>query len=105
MDKAKIEEIIRRWAGRGMISDEKVEPIVNELIKMKDIKEVSDYLALRVEKHFGKEGQKLNFDACIQDILELSGGAYNNVDEIINQIQINNAKNYTPRKYISRRKS
>ena len=77
--------------------------MVECLTKMQDIKSVVDSLALNIEKFFGREEQKADFEASMQDILELSGGAYSSVDEIISQVQNNKAQNYTPRKYISRR--
>ena len=70
---------------------------------MEDMKTVVDSLALNIEKFFGREEQKADFEASMQDILELSGGAYSSVKEIMAQVQSNKAQNYTPRKYISRR--
>ena len=77
--------------------------MVERLTKMQDAKEVVDSLALNIEKFFGREDQKADFDASMQDILELSGETYSSVDEIIAQVKSNKAQNYTPRKHISRR--
>ena len=103
-DREKIEQTIRKCTDRlGFVTEEQVQSMVERLTKMKDIKSVVDSLALNIEKFFGREEQKADFEASMQDILELSGGAYSSVDEIISQVQNNKAQNYTPRKYISRR--
>lgn len=103
-DREKIEQTVRKCTDRlGFVTEEQVQSMVERLTKMKDIKSVVDSLALNIEKFFGREEQKADFEASMQDILELSGGAYSSVDEIITQVQNNKAQNYTPRKYISRR--
>ncbi len=103
-DREKIEQTIRKCTDRlGFVTEEQVQSMVERLTKMQDIKSVVDSLALNIEKFFGREEQKADFEASMQDILELSGGAYSSVDEIISQVQNNKAQNYTPRKYISRR--
>ena len=103
-DREKIEQTVRKCTDRlGFVTEEQVQSIVERLTKMQDIKSVVDYLALNIEKFFGREEQKADFEASMQDILELSGGAYSSVDEIISQVQNNKAQNYTPRKYIRRR--
>lgn len=103
-DREKIEQTVRKCTDRlGFVTEEQVQSIVERLTKMQDIKSVVDSLALNIEKFFGREEQKADFEASMQDILELSGGAYSSVDEIISQVQNNKAQNYTPRKYISRR--
>lgn len=103
-DREKIEQTVRKCTDRlGFVTEEQVQSMVARLTKMQDIKSVVDSLALNIEKFFGREEQKADFEASMQDILELSGGAYSSVDEIIAQVQNNKAQNYTPRKYISRR--
>jgi uncharacterized protein YlbG (UPF0298 family) len=103
-DREKIEQTVRKCTDRlGFVTEEQVQSMVERLTKMNDIKSVVDSLALNIEKFFGREEQKADFEASMQDILELSGGAYSSVDEIIAQVQNNKAQNYTPRKYISRR--
>mgnify|MGYP005769104611 FL=1 len=103
-DREKIEQTVRKCTDRlGFVTEEQVQSMVECLTKMQDIKSVVDSLALNIEKFFGREEQKADFEASMQDILELSGGAYSSVDEIISQVQNNKAQNYTPRKYISRR--
>ena len=103
-DREKIEQTVRKCTDRlGFVTEEQVQSMVERLTKMQDIKSVVDSLALNIEKFFGREEQKADFEASMQDILELSGGAYSSVDEIIFQVQNNKAQNYTPRKYISRR--
>lgn len=103
-DREKIEQTVRKCTDRlGFVTEEQVQSMVERLTKMQDIKSVVDSLALNIEKFFGRKEQKADFEASMQDILELSGGAYSSVDEIIAQVQNNKAQNYTPRKYISRR--
>ena len=103
-DREKIEQTVRKCTDRlGFVTEEQVQSMVECLTKMQDVKSVVDSLALNIEKFFGREEQKADFEASMQDILELSGGAYSSVDEIISQVQNNKAQNYTPRKYISRR--
>lgn len=103
-DREKIEQTVRKCTDRlGFVTEEQVQSMVERLTKIKDIKSVVDSLALNIEKFFGREEQKADFEASMQDILELSGGAYSSVDEITAQVQNNKAQNYIPRKYISRR--
>ena len=103
-DRQKIEQTVRKCTDRlGFVTEEQVQSMVERLTKMQDMKSVADSLALNIEKFFGKEEQKAKFEASMQDILELSGGAYSSIDEIMAQVQSNKAQNYTPRKYISRR--
>lgn len=103
-DREKIEQTVRKCTDRlGFVTEEQVQSTVEHLVKMQNMKSVIDLLALDIEKFFGKEEQRADFEASMQDILELSGGAYSSVDEIIAQLQNNKAQNYTPRKYISRR--
>lgn len=103
-DREKIEQTVRKCTDRlGFVTEEQVQSTVEHLVKMQNMKSVIDLLALDIEKIFGKEEQRADFEASMQDILELSGGAYSSVDEIIAQVQNNKAQNYTPRKYISRR--
>ena len=102
--KKKIEQTVRKCTDRlGFVTEEQVQSMVECLTKMQDIKSVVDSLALNIEKFFGREGQKVDFEDSMQDILKLSGGVYSSVEEIIAQAQSNKAQNYTPRKYISRR--
>lgn len=103
-DREKIESVVRKCTDRlGFATEEQVQSMVERLTKMQDTKEVVDSLALNIEKFFGREDQKADFDASMQDILELSGETYSSVDEIIAQVKSNKAQNYTPRKHISRR--
>ncbi len=96
-DSQKIEETIRKCTDRlGFVTEEQIQLMVEELSKMNNIKSVVDSLALSVDRFFGKEEQKANFDACMNDLLELSNGVYSNVDEILEQMKENKEKNYTP---------
>lgn len=103
-DRQKIEQTVRKCTDRlGFVTEEQVQSMVERLTKMQNMKLVVDSLALNIEKFFGREEQKDKFEASMQDILELSGGAYSSIDEIMAQVQSNKAQNYTPRKYISKR--
>lgn len=102
----KIEQTVRKCTDRlGFVTEKQVQSMLERLAKMQDMKMVVDSLALNIEKFFGKEKQKVDFEASMQDILELSNGEYSSIEEIIAQVQKNKAQNYKPRKYISRRKS
>ena len=104
VDRQKIEQTVRKCTDRlGFVTEEQVQSMVERLSKMQNMKLVVDSLALNIEKFFGREEQRADFEASMQDILELSGGAYSSIDEIMAQVQSNKAQNYTPRKYISRR--
>ena len=103
-DREKIEQTVRKCTERlGFVTEEQVQSMIELLTKMQDMKSVVDSLALNIEKFFGREEQRADFEASMQDILELSNGAYSSADEIIAQVQKNKAQNYTPRKYICRR--
>ena len=104
VDRQKIEQTVRKCTDRlGFVTEQQVQSMVERLTKMQNMKLVVDSLALNIEKFFGKEEQKDKFEASMQDILELSDGAYSSIDEIMAQVQSNKAQNYTPWKYISRR--
>ena len=104
VDRQKIEQTVRKCTDRlGFVTEEQVKSMVERLSKMQNMKLVVDSLALNIEKFFGREEQRADFEASMQEILELSGGAYSSIDEIMAQVQSNKAKNYTPRKYICRR--
>lgn len=103
-DREKIEQIVRKCTDKlGFVTEDQAQALVERLIKMQDIKMVVDTLALNIEKFFGREEQKADFEDSMEDILELSGGLYSSIDEIIAQLQNNKVRNYIPRKYISRR--
>ena len=103
-DRKKIEQTVRKCTDRlGYVTEEQVQSMVERLTKMQNMKLVVDSLALNVDKSFCTEEQKANYEDSMQDILELSGGIYSSIDEIITQLQNNRAQNNTPRKYISRR--
>ena len=105
-DMKKIEIAVRRCTDRlGFVTEEQIQSMLRNLANMDSIKEVVDSLALNVDKYFEGEEQKDNFEASMQDLLELSENAYSSVDEIMDQVKINKSKNYMPRKYVSRRES
>lgn len=98
-----IELTVRNCTSRlgGAVTEQQIQGLIESLLEMKDIKEVADSLAISVDNFFGRPEQKEQYDACIEDILELAGEVYKNKDDIIAQLQDNKSKNYTPRKYFS----
>ena len=96
-----IESTVRSCTSRlgGAVTEQQIQGLIASLLEMKDIKEVSDSLAISVDKFFGRPEQKEQYDACMGDILQLAGEIYKSKDEIIAQLQDNKSKNYTPRKY------
>lgn len=63
-DIEKIEQTVRRCTDRlGFVTEEQVQSMVEHLKKMQDMKAVVDSLALNIEKFFGKEEQKADFEA------------------------------------------
>lgn len=81
------------------VTEQQIQGLIASLLEMKDIKEVADSLALRVDSFFGIPEQKEEYEACMEDILQLAGDSYKSKEDIIFQLQDNKAKNYTPRKY------
>ena len=72
-DREKIEQTVRKCTDRlGFVTEEQVQSTVEHLVKMQNMKSVVDSLALNIEKFFGREEQKADFEASMQDILELS---------------------------------
>lgn len=98
-----IESTVRRCISRqgGEFTEEQIQSLINRLVDMKNIKDVVDLLALNVDKLFARPEQKEQYDACMEDILQLAGEIYKSKEDIITQVQENKAKNYTPRKYFS----
>jgi hypothetical protein len=96
-----IESTVRSCTSRlgGAVTELQIQGLMESLLEMKDIKEVADSLAISVDKFFGRPEQKEQYDACMEDILQLAGEIYNSKDDIIAQLQENKSKNYTPRKY------
>ena len=69
-DREKIEQTVRKCTDRlGFVTEEQVQSMVERLTKMNDIKSVVDSLALNIEKFFGREEQKADFEASMQDIV------------------------------------
>ena len=96
-----IESTVRNCISRlGVtVTEQQIQRFIDSLLQMKDIKEVADSLALRVDSFLGTPEQKEQYAACMEDILQLAGDSYQSTEEIISQAQENKAKNYTPRKY------
>lgn len=100
MDRNKVENIVRKFAERlGTVTEEQIQSLINRLLKFDDTKTAVDSLAQSVDSLFRKPEQKENYDACMQDLLDMSEGSYSSVEEIETQVAENKAKNYTPRKY------
>lgn len=102
-----IESTVRSCTSRlgGVVTEQQIQGLIESLLEMKDIKEVADSLALSVDRFFGRTEQKEQYDACMEDILQLAGESYKSKDDIIFQLRDNKAKNYTPRKYFCGRES
>ena len=69
-DREKIEQTVRKCTDRlGFVTEEQVQSMVECLTKMQDIKSVVDSLALNIEKFFGREEQKADFESVILKII------------------------------------
>ena len=93
-----IESTVRSCTSRlgSIVTEEQIQSMIDRLVEMKDIKELVDSLALNIDKFFGRPEQKEQYDACMEDLLQLAGESYKSKDDIIAQIQDNKSKNYTP---------
>ena len=93
-----IESTVRSCTSRlgGIVTEEQIQSLIDRVVEMKDIKDVVDWLALNIDKFFGRAEQKEQYDACMEDLLKLAGESYKSKDDIIAQIKDNKAKNYTP---------
>lgn len=93
-----IESTVRSCTSRlgGIVTEEQIQSMIDRLVEMKDIKNVVDSLALSVDKFFGRPEQKEQYEACMEDLLQLAGDSYKSKEDIISQIQDNKSKNYTP---------
>lgn len=105
--RALIESTVRSCTARlgGVVTEQQIQGLIESLLEMKDIKEVADSLALSVDRFLGRPEQKEQYDACMEDILQLAGESYKSKDDIISRLRDNKAKNYTPRKYFCGRES
>lgn len=98
-----IESIVRSCTSRlgEAVTEQQIQKLIEGLLNMKNTKEMADSLALSVDKFFGGPEQKEQYDACMEDILQLAGEIYKSKGDMISQLQANKSKNYTPRKYSS----
>lgn len=80
----------------GIVTEEQIQSMIDKLVKMKDIKDIVDSLALSIDKFFGRPEQKKQYEACMEYLLKLAGESYKSKEDIIAQIQDNKSKNYTP---------
>lgn len=96
-----IESTVRRCTSRlgGIVTEQQIQSMINRLVQMRDIKEVVDSLALNIDNFFGRPEQKEQYDACMEEILQLAGEAYKSKEDLIAQVQDSKSKNYIPRKY------
>lgn len=96
-----IEATVRSCTSRlGVaVTEQQIQGMIDNLLEMKNIKEVVDALALRVDGFLGKPEQKEQYEECMEDILKLAGDSYKSKEDIISKVQENKSKNYTPRKY------
>ncbi len=92
-----IEELVRLLNSKvnRSVKEEQIQSIVDKLKSMNS-KEVIDYIALNIDSFLGGSVEPEIFDACIEALLEFDKESYNTKEEIIEQIRINKATNYTP---------
>ena len=99
LEKSIIEQITRKCIARIKeieIKESQVQAMLERLYNMKDLKTVMDSLALNVNKFFGRPEQIQDFDACIEDIMQIDGTAYESPEALLKQLQKNKDTNYTP---------
>jgi len=100
LERKKIEATVIKCTSRlGGISEQQIQRVIDSLMELGDIKSVVDSLALRIDEFFGRPEQKEQYDVCMQELLELAGENYNSIEEILEQVKDNKAKNYIPRRY------
>ena len=93
-----IEYTVRSCISRldSIVTEKQIQSMIDKLVKMKNVKEVVDSLALNIDKLFGSPEQKEQYDACMEDLLQLAKESYKSKEDIIAQVQDNKLKNYTP---------
>lgn len=94
----KIEKVVRNCSLKlgNIISEEKIQKLINKLANMKDLKEATDLLALSVDRVLEGKTQNEQYKACMEEILKLAGNSYKIKEDIIEQVKINKSRNYTP---------
>lgn len=99
LEKSIIEQITRKCIARIKeieIKESQVQAMLERLYNMKDLKTVMDSLALNVNKFFGRPEQIQDFEACIEDIMQIDDKAYESPEALLKQLQKNKDTNYTP---------
>lgn len=93
-----IESTVRSCVSRldGIIAEEQIQSMIERLVKMKNIKEVVDSLALNIDKFFGRPEQREQYEACMEDLLRIAVDSYKSKEDIIAQLQANKSQNYKP---------
>lgn len=101
--RALIESTVKSCTARlgVLVTEQQIQSLIENLLEMKDIKEVVDLLALKVDSILRRPEQEEQYNACMEDILQLAEDSYKSIDDIISQLQDNKSKNYTPRKYFN----
>lgn len=98
-EKKIIEQTARKCISRlkGIdVKETQIQSMLERLYNMKDLKTVMDSLALNVSKFFGRPEQIQDFDACIEDIMQIDDTAYESPEALLEQLQKNKDTNYTP---------
>jgi len=97
-EKLKIETVIMNIASNlPNLPKEKVQKVVENLIAMKDTKDVIEKLAMSLESIFGNSPQfKDLYTDSLEQVLTIDENAFENIDELLAKVEFNKNHNITP---------
>lgn len=97
-EKQKIETVIMNIASNvPNLPKERVQKVVENLIAMKDTKDVIEKLAMSLESIFGNSPQFKNlYSEALEQLLTIGATAFKSVEELLNKVEYNKTHNITP---------
>jgi len=97
-EKLKIETVIMNIASNvPNLPKERVQKVVENLVAMKDTKDVIEKLAMSLESIFGNSPQfKDLYSEALEQLLTIDTTAFENVEELLKKVEFNKTHNITP---------
>ena len=97
-EKQKIENVIMNIASNvPNLSKERVQKVVENLIDMKDTKDVIEKVAMSLENIIGNSPEFNDvYRASLEQVLTIDENAFKNIEELLKKIEFNKSHNITP---------
>ena len=97
-EKQKIETVVMNIAANvPNIPKERIQKVVENLVAMKQPKDVIERLAMSLEKMFGNSPQfKDIYIGSLEELLTIDETAFESIEELLNKVEFNKTHNITP---------